>query len=52
VDFVKNQTFAGRAANDTAITFGETAAEVAKPFIAAIAQHRNWEREKARKVPA
>ena len=52
VDFIKNETFAGRAENDKAVISGATAAETAKPFIAAIAQHRNWEREKARKVPA
>ena len=42
--------------NDTilkeGIVMGNDAAKLAKQFIAAISQHRFWEREKARKVPA
>ena len=52
VEFVKNETFAGRDETDKAVILGGTAKETAKPFINAIAQHRNWERETARKVPA
>lgn len=52
IEFVKNETFAGRDETDKAVILGETAKQTAKPFIAAIAQHRNWERETARKVPA
>jgi catalase len=52
VEFVKNETFAGKDENDKAVILGKTAKETAKPFAAAIAQHRNWERELAKKVPA
>ena len=42
--------------NDTVLTEGiiinDNAAKLSKQFIAAIAQHRFWEREKPRKVPA
>jgi len=42
--------------DDTVLTEGiiinDDAARLAKQFIAAIAQHRFWEREKPRKVPA
>jgi len=48
VDFVK-ATFAGKAKDDKAVILGD---DVAQNFIKAIAQHRNWERETARKVPA
>jgi catalase len=34
------------------IIIGNDAAKLAKQFISAIAQHRFWEREPARKVPA
>jgi catalase len=34
------------------ILIGDTSDDFAKKFIAAIAQHRYWEREKARKVPS
>ena len=34
------------------IVVGDNAKELARQFITAIAQHRFWEREKARKVPA
>ncbi|SDX19517.1 catalase HPII [Nitrosomonas communis] len=52
VEFIKNQTYAGKDETDKAVIFGGTAKEMAKPFVAAIAQHRNWEREMAHKVPA
>jgi catalase len=52
VEFIKSQTYAGKDETDKAVIFGGTAKETAKPFVAAIAQHRNWERETAHKVPA
>jgi catalase len=51
VDLVKD-TFAGKAEDDKAVILGGTAKETTKPFISAIAQHRNWERESKKKVPA
>lgn len=48
IDFVRN-TFAGKAENDKAVILGD---DVTDEFIKAIAAHRNWERETARKVPA
>ena len=48
VDFIA-ETFAGKAKDDKAVLLGDN---VAQNFIKAIAQHRNWEREEARKVPA
>jgi catalase len=48
VDFVKD-TFAGKAKGDKAVILGDNAAD---DFIKAIAEHRNWERETARKIPA
>jgi catalase len=51
VDFL-NITFAGKAENDKAVITGSGAAGAAKDFIKAIAEHRNWARETARKVPA
>jgi catalase len=47
-DFIR-ETFAGKAQNDKAVILGEN---VTADFIKAIAEHRNWERETARKVPA
>lgn len=44
-----NLTFAGKAENDKAVILGD---DVAADFIKAIAQHRNWERETVRKIPA
>ncbi|MBA2493371.1 MAG: catalase [Acidobacteria bacterium] len=53
VDFIKNETYAGRAKDDKAVILSENGAKTAaKDFINAIAQHRNWDRETARKVPA
>ena len=52
VDFV-NITFAGKAKNDKAVILSENGADSAtENFIKAIARHRNWDRESARKVPA
>ncbi|HXG84119.1 MAG TPA: catalase [Pyrinomonadaceae bacterium] len=51
VDFVSD-TFAGKAENDKAVILSENVSGAAQDFIKAIAQHRNWERETARKVPA
>ncbi|HEY8398880.1 MAG TPA: catalase [Flavihumibacter sp.] len=39
-------------AGEEGLLIGTDASTLADPFIAAIAQHRFWEREKARKVPA
>ena len=53
VNFVTNETYAGRAKGDKAIILNENITqEIAENFINAIAAHRNWEREAARKVPA
>ncbi len=38
--------------NESGVVIGKDAAAVSKSFIEAIAQHRFWEREKPRKVPA
>ncbi len=46
-----NETFAGKAENDKAVITGKNAGNAAADFIKAIAEHRNWERESARKVP-
>ena len=46
-------TFAGKAKDDKAVISSENEAKGAtQKFIKAIAEHRNWERETARKVPA
>ena len=47
-----DNTFAGRAENDAAVIRSDKAADAAADFITAIANHRNWEREMARQVPA
>ncbi len=53
VNFLKKETYIRKAKNDTAVILSEDDAKgAAKDFINAIAQHRNWDREKARKVPA
>ncbi len=49
VNFLKEETYAGKAKDDKAVLLGDDPTDA---FIKAIAQHRNWEREKARKVPA
>ncbi|MDQ3220404.1 MAG: catalase [Acidobacteriota bacterium] len=51
VDFV-NDTFAGKADGDKAVILGKNVNSTAADFIKAIAEHRNWEREITRKVPA
>ncbi len=52
VDFIAN-TFAGKAEKDKAVILSHNGAnDAAENFIKAIAEHRNWERETARKVPA
>ncbi len=49
VNFLKEETYVRKAKDDQAILLGD---KVTDKFIKAIAQHRNWERETARKVPA
>jgi catalase len=49
--FIGN-TFAGKAKDDKAVIISEKPAAAAADFIKAIAEHRNWEREQVRKVPA
>ncbi len=51
VDFV-GDTFAGKDKSDEAVILEKDTAKAAKNFIKAIAKHRNWNRETARKVPA
>jgi len=52
VDFVSG-TFAGKSTDDKAIILSKNGSKsVADGFIKAIAQHRNWDRETVRKVPA
>jgi catalase len=51
--FLKEETYVRKAKDDAAIITSESnSKETAQKFIDAIAQHRNWDREKARKVPA
>ncbi len=46
-------TFAGKSAGDKAVILSrDNAKNAADDFIKAIAEHRNWDRETARKVPA
>lgn len=53
VNFLKEETYVRRAKDDKAIILSESGApDAAQKFIKAIAEHRNWDREKARKVPA
>ncbi len=47
-----DNTFAADAENDEAVIIAAKPADAAGDFIAAIANHRNWERESVRKVPA
>ena len=49
VKFLKEETYVRKAKDDKAIILG---GDVSGDFIKAIAAHRNWERETARKVPA
>jgi catalase len=50
-DFL-NTTFAGKAENDSAVIVAAKPSDAAADFITAIANHRNWEREMVRMVPA
>jgi catalase len=53
VNFLKEETYIRKSKDDKAVILSDKGADgAAKDFINAIAQHRNWEREKARKVPA
>ncbi len=53
VNFINNETYAGRAKSDQAVILSEDLGkDAAQKFIDAIARHRNWDRETARKVPA
>ena len=53
VNFIRNETYAGRTESDKAVILSEDGSnETTQNFINAIAEHRNWERETARKVPA
>lgn len=53
VNFVKNETYAARDESDKAVILSELGGkDTTQSFINAIAQHRNWDRESARKVPA
>ncbi|MCA1626354.1 MAG: catalase [Acidobacteria bacterium] len=52
VDFIAG-TFAGQAEKDKAVILSQNGInDAVESFIKAIAEHRNWERETARKVPA
>ncbi len=52
-NFLREETYVRKAKDDKAVILSDDGAKsVSKDFINAIAQHRNWEREKARKVPA
>ena len=53
VNFLKEETYVRKAKDDAAIILSESGSkDDTQKFIDAIAQHRNWEREKSRKVPA
>lgn len=53
VNFLKEETYVRKAKDDKAVILSDSGAKGAtKDFINAIAEHRNWEREKMRKVPA
>ena len=45
-------TFASDGDDDRAVIFGKEINEATSAFVKAIGEHRNWEREKVRKVPA
>ena len=53
-EFLKTETYVRKAGDDdSAIILSESnSKDAAQKFIDAIARHRNWDREKARKVPA
>ncbi len=53
VNFLNEETYVSQAKDDKAIILSDSGADgAAEKFIKAIAEHRNWNREKARKVPA
>ena len=53
VNFLQEETYVRKAKDDKAVILGESGAkDTAQNFIDAIAAHRNWDRETARKVPA
>lgn len=53
VNFLKEETYVRKAKDDKAVILSNDGAKDATDdFIKAIASHRNWEREKVRKVPA
>ncbi len=53
VNFLNEETYVRKAKDDKAIILSEDGANgVTEKFIKVIAEHRNWDREKARKVPA
>ena len=47
-----DNTHASEAQDDAAVIIASKPGDAAKDFIAAIANHRNWDREAVRKVPA
>ncbi|HUR99412.1 MAG TPA: catalase HPII [Pyrinomonadaceae bacterium] len=47
-----DNTFAGKATDDVAVITGSKLPQAIAAFITAIGNHRNWDRESARKVPA
>lgn len=47
-----DQTFVGTSVDDEAVITEKKPGDAATAFITAIANHRNWDRETARKVPA
>lgn len=51
-DLFINNTYAATAEDDVAVIIASKPSEAANDFINAIAQHRNWDREKVRNVPA
>ncbi len=50
--FIENSFAGGAAAEDAGVIIAAKPAKAAPAFIKAIANHRNWEREAERKVPA
>jgi catalase len=52
VSFLRGTAAADAAEDDTAVISGSKLSQVAADFITAIGSHRNWERERSRKVPA
>jgi Putative intracellular protease/amidase len=47
-----DQTSVGKTDTDKAVIIGKKSSDAAASFVKAIAEHRNWEREVPRKVPA